>query len=100
MNVTTVSSAATLDQTQAKAQTKAMKAGAQFEAILLNMVFGDLQKTFSQLPGANEDFIASSYNGFGMEALTSGLARGKGIGLGAFITKALLAHAEHNDSGV
>lgn len=96
MNVTTVSSATQTDQTQAKA----MKAGSQFEAILLNMVFGDLQKSFSQLPGANQDFIASSYDGFGMEALTSGLARSNGIGLGAFITKALLARAEHNNSGV
>lgn len=96
MNVPTVSSATPMDQTQAKA----IKAGAQFEAILLNMIFGDLQKTFSQLPGAQEDFIANSYNGFGMEALTSGLASGTGIGLGAFITKALLARAEHNNSSV
>jgi hypothetical protein len=96
MNVTTVSSAAMIDQTQAKA----MKAGQQFEAILLNLAFGDLQKAFSQLPGANEDFVAISYNGFGMEALTSGLARGRGIGLGAFITKALLAHVEHGNRGV
>jgi len=96
MNVTTVSSAIPADQTKAKA----LKAGAQFEAILLNLVFGDLQKSFSQLPGANEDFIASSYNGFGMEALTSGLARSNGIGLGAFITKALLARAEHKNRGI
>jgi Rod binding domain-containing protein len=96
MNVTSVSTARGADQKQAQA----MKAGAQFEAILLNMVFGDLQKAFSQLPGANEDGIMKSYDGFGMEALTSGLARNRGIGLGAFITHALLARKEHNEGGV
>jgi Rod binding domain-containing protein len=92
MNVTNASHAASADQTPAKA----MKAGAQFEAILLNTVLGDLQRTFSDLPGATEDDIIKSYDGFGIEALTSSLAAGGGIGLGAFIAKALVAHAEHN----
>jgi hypothetical protein len=81
-------------------QAKAAKAGAQFEAILLNLVFGDLQKTFSQLPGTSQDPISKSYAGFGMEALTTGLARNGGIGLGSFITKALLAHSKQNSEGV
>src|SRR5438874_13364590 len=71
-------------------QAKADRAGAQFEAILLNMVFGELQRTFSQLPGATRDAVSKSYDGFGTEALTAGLARSGGIGLGAFIAKALL----------
>ncbi len=71
-------------------QAKAGKAGAQFEAILLNMVFGELQRTFSQLPGTTRDAVSKSYDGFGTEALTAGLARGGGIGLGAVIAKALL----------
>src|SRR2546421_3556180 len=78
--------AASADPLQAKAD----KAGAQFEAILLNMVFGELQRTFSQLPGATHDAVSKSYDGFGTEALTAGLARSGGIGLGAFIAKALL----------
>jgi hypothetical protein len=41
------SSAAGPDPLQAKSD----KAGAQSEDILLNMAFGDLQRTFSQLPG-------------------------------------------------
>ena len=40
------------------AQAKANRAGAQFEAILLNMVFGELQRTFSQLPGATRDAVS------------------------------------------
>jgi hypothetical protein len=78
----------------------AARAGAQFEAILLNIVFADLERTFSQLPGASEDPISRSYSGFGMEALTSGLARNGGIGLGAFIAKSLLSHNSHPSSGV
>jgi Rod binding domain-containing protein len=75
-------------------QAKADKAGAQFEAILLNMVFGELQRTFSQLPGSTRDGVSKSYDGFGTEALTSGLARSGGIGLGAFIAKALMKQAK------
>src|SRR5256714_10732350 len=78
--------AASADPLQAKAD----KAGAQCEAILLNMVFGELQRTFSQLPGASRDAVSKSYDGFGTEALSAGLARSGGIGLGAFIAKALL----------
>jgi Rod binding domain-containing protein len=76
-------------------QARADKAGAQFEAILLNMVFGELQRTFSQLPGAARDAVSKSYDGFGTEALTAGLARSGGVGLGAFIAKGLMKQATH-----
>ena len=76
-------------------QAKADKAGAQFEAILLNMVFGELQRSFSQLPGATRDAVSKSYDGFGTEALTAGLARSGGVGLGAFIAKGLMKQAKH-----
>jgi Rod binding domain-containing protein len=76
-------------------QAKAEKAGAQFEGILLNMVFGELQRTFSQLPGATRDAVSKSYDGFGTEALTAGLARGGGVGLGALIAKGLMKQAVH-----
>lgn len=77
-------------------QAKATKAATQFEAILLNLVFGELQRTFSQLPGTTRDGVSKSYDGFGTEALTAGLARRGGIGLGAFITKALIKQANHD----
>jgi Rod binding domain-containing protein len=84
-------SAAGADALQAKAE----KAGAQFEGILLNMVFGELQRTFSQLPGSTRDAVSKSYDGFGTEALTAGLARSGGVGLGAFIAKGLMRQAKH-----
>lgn len=79
-------------------QAKADKAGAQFEGILLNMVFGELQRTFSQLPGATRDAVSKSYDGFGTEALTAGLARSGGVGLGAFIAQGLMRQARHESS--
>jgi Rod binding domain-containing protein len=88
--------AASADSLQAKAD----KAGAQFEAILLNMVFGELQRTFSQLPGATHDAVSKSYDGFGTEALTAGLARSGGVGLGAFIAKGLMKQAQHEGRSI
>ncbi|HET9365419.1 MAG TPA: hypothetical protein VFP71_10475 [Candidatus Angelobacter sp.] len=81
-------------------QAKADKAGAQFEAILLNMVFGELQRTFSQLPGASRDAVSKSYDGFGTEALTAGLARSGGVGLAAFIAKGLMKQARHEGGSI
>lgn len=81
-------------------QAKADKAGAPFEAILLNMVFGELQRTFSQLPGASRDAVSKSYDGFGTEALTAGLARSGGVGLGAFIARGLMKQARHDGRSI
>lgn len=81
-------------------QAKAEKAGAQFEALLLNLVFGELQRSFSQLPGATRDAVSKSYDGFGTEALTAGLARSGGVGLGRFLAKALMRQASHEAGGI
>ena len=94
--VTAPTSSAGVDPLPAKAD----KAGAQFEAILLNMVFGELQRTFSQLPGATRDAVSKSYDGFGTEALTAGLARSGGVGLGAFIAKGLMKQATHEGRSI
>jgi Rod binding domain-containing protein len=96
MNVTeVVGSASNLPE-----QARAAKAGAQFEGILLNMVFGGLERTFSRVPGTTEDNVNKAYDGFAVEALTSGLARNGGIGLGGVIAKALMAHAKESSHGV
>ena len=89
-------SAASADPLQARAD----KAGAQFEAILLNMVFGELERTFSQWPGGAHDAVSKSYDGFGTEALTAGLARGGGVGLGAFIAQGLMKQAQPERPGI
>lgn len=92
MNVTAVpSSADNLPE-----QARAAKAGAQFEGILLNLVFGGLERVFSHFPGTSVDNVSKSYDGFAMEALTSGLSQHRGIGLGRFITKALIAHSRES----
>jgi hypothetical protein len=69
---------------------RALKAGAEFEAVLLNTVFGDLERSFSQLPGSKVEHATEAYSGLGIQALTSGLTRSGGIGLGRMITKALV----------
>ena len=92
MNVTGVSPSAGNLLEEARAN----KAGAQFEGILLNMVFGDLERVFSHFPGRSEDNVSKSYDGFGMEALTSGLSENGGIGLGKFIAKALMARSRES----
>jgi Rod binding domain-containing protein len=92
MNVTGVSSiAGNLPE-----QARAAKAGAQFEGILLNMVFGDLERVVSHLPGANVDDVSKSYSGFAMQALASGLSDNGGIGLGRLIATALMAHSRES----
>lgn len=95
MMVTTVSRASASNADE-RLVGNAMKAGAQFEGILLNMVFGDLERAFTQLPGSTQDAVSTSYNSFGVEALTSALAQGGGIGLGPFIARALIAHSKHD----
>lgn len=97
MKIAQMASAVSSDPVRAKA----MKAGAQFEAVLLNAVFGELERSFAYLPGAPPDNVSKSYDGFGMEALTSGLAGRGGVGLGAFIAKALMAqaHSKHQTNG-
>lgn len=69
------------------------KAGAQFEGILLNKVWGDLERAFTDLPGKKEDQASEAYSGFAMQALASGLAEAGGIGLGRIIASALAKQA-------
>ena len=96
MNVTAVPSSAD----KLSEQARAAKAGAQFEGILLNMVFGDLERVFSHFPGTSLDNVSKSYDGFAMEALTSGLSQHGGIGMGRLIAKALIAHSREPSHGI
>lgn len=72
------------------AQAKAEKAGADFEAVLLNLVLGAVEKSFAELPGTKLEQQTQAYSGFAMQSLTSGLARAGGIGIGKFIARALI----------
>jgi len=71
-------------------QPRALKAGAEFEAVLLNTIFGELERSFSQLPGSKVEHATEAYGGLGMQALSSGLTRSGGIGLSRMISQALV----------
>jgi Rod binding domain-containing protein len=79
-------------------QARAMQAGTEFEAVLLNTVLGSIERSFSHLPGGKQDHATEGYSGFAMQALTSGLARTGGIGLGRVISEALLKTEGRADS--
>ena len=79
----------TASPTDAATRVKAEKAGAEFEGVLLNIVLGAVERSFSELPGTKVQQENQAYNGLGMQALTSGLARAGGIGLGKMISAAL-----------
>jgi Rod binding domain-containing protein len=65
------------------------KAGAQFEAVLLNKVFGDMQQAFTALPGDGESHATQAYSGLAMQALTTQVAEAGGIGIGRVLSKTL-----------
>ena len=91
MEITGVSAAPKHADATAK---KAAKAGAQFEAVLLNNVLGGVERAFTELPGAQHDQSNEAYSGLAMQTLTSALAETGGIGLGKLIAKALVRHGE------
>jgi Rod binding domain-containing protein len=71
-------------------RSRAVKAAADFEAVLLNQVLGELERSFAQLPGSKVEHTTEAYSGMGMQALASGLARAGGVGLSSMITHSLL----------
>ena len=77
-------------------QAEALRAGTEFEAVLLNAVFGGLQAAFTHLPGAHQSNSTKAYDGMAMQALTSGLSRDGGIGMGAFVSRWLEARQQRS----
>lgn len=72
---------------------KAVRAAKEFEAVLLNSLFGSLERAFAALPGKKkEDSSSDTYHAMGMQALTSSLANWGGIGIAAMIERGLLKH--------
>jgi Rod binding domain-containing protein len=91
MQASSLSAAITRSSPDAnRAEDKARKAGEDFEAVLLNNALGGLERAFTHLPGENVSRSSQAYNGFAIEALSSGLAQAGGVGLGSLVTKALL----------
>ena len=87
MNIAPVANA--LPSADSAVHAKAQKAGAEFEGVLLNIVLGAVERSFSELPGTKLQQENQAYNGLGMQELTAGLARAGGIGLGKMISAAL-----------
>ena len=83
---------------QSASSARTIKAGKDFEAVLINAVFGELQAAFTNLPGKPLSNSTKAYDGIAMQALASGLSRGAGIGLGAFVSRWL--ESRHQRSGV
>ena len=84
---------ASASETSNPQHAKALKAGAQFEAVLLNNVLGAVEQTFTRLPGSHEHHSNESYSGLAMQTLASKLAEGGGIGLGHLLSRALEKHS-------
>lgn len=90
---------------QSAPSARTIKAGKDFEAVLINAVFGELQTVFTDLPGKPLSNSAKTYDGIAMQALASGISHGAGIGLGAFVSRWLESRRQgsgirHQASGV
>ncbi len=83
---------------QSASVARTIKAAKDFEAVLTNAVFGELQTAFTNLPGKTLSNSTKAYDGIAMQALASGLSRGAGIGLGAFVSRWL--ESRHQGSGL
>jgi Rod binding domain-containing protein len=74
----------------ASAMGKGRKAAEEFEAQLIGMVLGSLEKTFATVPGQNPGAGDDNYNYMGVQALASALAAKGGFGIARIIS----AHLE------
>jgi len=63
------------------------RAARQFETVLLNMVFGSLEDSFSRLPGDRPLSGSDHYQALAMQALSASLAQHGGIGIAQLIVR-------------
>lgn len=82
-------------EVKAKAESRAVKAATDFEAVLLNTVLGAVQRSFRELPGSRPVQGAEAYDGLAMQELSSHLAQAGGIGLAGMIREGILRLASH-----
>lgn len=68
---------------------KLTRAARQFEAVLLNTVFGALEHSFSSLGEKKTEDGSDRYHFLGMQALATGLAARGGLGIGDFIIRSV-----------
>lgn len=73
---------------------KVSKAAHEFEAVLLNTLLGPLERTFSSLPGKENEVESDNYHSLGMQTLATSLAAKGGLGIADLIIKSLSGRAE------
>jgi Rod binding domain-containing protein len=69
---------------------RAQRAAQQFEAVLLNSLFGSLEHSFSNLPGSQSSPESDNYHALGIEALAASVAASGGLGIADRIVRSLL----------
>jgi len=68
---------------------KLVRAARQFEAVLLNQLFGSLERTFSVLGDEKTETGSDHYRFLGMQALASSVAAKGGLGIADMIIRNL-----------
>jgi Rod binding domain-containing protein len=69
---------------------KVIHAAHEFEGVLINTMLGPLERALSSLPGGNHDAESDNYHYLGMQALSSVIANGGGLGIANLIIRKLL----------
>lgn len=62
----------------------------QFESILLTSLIGPLEKSFSILPGKNDDPASGQYQSMEVQALATALSSSGGLGIAHMIANSLM----------
>jgi peptidoglycan hydrolase FlgJ len=75
---------------------KLVPAARQFEAVLLNQLFGSLEHSFSTLGNDKPGDEGDQYRYLGVQALASSIASGGGIGIAAMIIRSLGQREQHS----
>ncbi len=68
---------------------RAWKAARQFEAQMIEMLLGPVEKSFAAVPGGESDPGADSFETLGLQALASQMAAAGGLGLAALVIRKL-----------
>jgi len=97
-NVSAISISTSLAPDQTRAA-KLTRAAHQFEAVLLNSVFGALENSFSSLGKEKTESASDRYHFLGMQALASNVAAHGGLGIGDFIIHNMMnSSVQHSSS--
>jgi Rod binding domain-containing protein len=100
MNQVALLSASTSELPAAPRGRTIERAAREFEAVLLNTLLGSLEQSFSALPGKTNESGSDHFQYLGIQALSSSLAAGGGVGIARMILQHLTVPTEKNSHGV